>query len=222
MTEFEFEDQFKWGRKDWLKKMDFINWFRFFYITKDILEFSPEKIIEVGEGSGIVKNILKDVVLEYKTIDITDKMKPDFVSDIRNKIPELNSNTDCLIAADILEHIPFDDLDMALTNICGYLKENGRAYITIPHRASYFLFMDPRTIPFVLRVPTGFCSLGSFYRRFIKRKIWIDPGHEWETGDGKHKISDVEEKFKKAGFKMLKRKTLLYVDFWILEKFTRP
>ena len=62
----------------------------------------------------------------------------------------------------------------------------------------------------------GFLSFGSFYRRFIKRKIWIDPYHCWEIGDGHVRRADVELIFRDAGFAISKFEKLLWVDYWVL------
>jgi 2-polyprenyl-3-methyl-5-hydroxy-6-metoxy-1,4-benzoquinol methylase len=125
---------------------------------------------------------------------------------------------DCVIAADVLEHLPFADLGKASANLFAYLKPGGHALITIPHRQSNFLFMSPTQVPHVFTVPTGFLSLGAFYRRFIRRKIWIDPHHCWEIGDGNVNIKMVNTIFAKSGFSVTQFKKLIYVDYWILEK----
>ncbi len=78
--------------------------------------------------------------------------------------------------------------------------------------------MSPTNKPHVFTVPTGFLSPGAFYRRFIKRKIWIGPNHCWEIGDGKIRRRDVEAEFVKAGFSIDKFQKLLYVDYWVLKK----
>jgi hypothetical protein len=44
--------------------------------------------------------------------------------------------------------------------------------------------MSPTKILHIFRVPLGFLSFGSFWRRFIKFKIRIDSHHLRETGDG--------------------------------------
>jgi hypothetical protein len=114
--------------------------------------------------------------------------------------------------------LPFNDLGLAITNIYEYLNPGGLALITIPHRQSNFLFMSPRQIPKVITVPTGFLSFGAFYRRFIQRKIWIDPNHCWEIGDGKIKKKEVDACFQSCNFKVKKFEKLLYVDYWVLER----
>jgi len=78
--------------------------------------------------------------------------------------------------------------------------------------------MTPTQIPHVFTVPTGFLSLGAFYRRFIKRKIWIDPCHCWEIGGGNVKVKDVNSVLIDCGFEIQKLEKLLYVDYWILRK----
>jgi len=115
--------------------------------------------------------------------------------------------------------MPFSDLSRTVKNIFSYLKKSSSyALITIPHRCSNFLFMSPTQIPHVFRVPTGFLSFGSFWRRFIKRKIWIDPHHEWEIGDGNITVQKVKSCFEKEKFIIKNYKKLLYVDYFILQK----
>jgi SAM-dependent methyltransferase len=132
--------------------------------------------------------------------------------------PELVERFDCVIAADVLEHLPFADLAVVGANLFAYLRPGGHALITIPHRHSNFLFMSPKQVPHVFTVPTGFLSFGAFYHRFIKRKIWIDPHHCWEIGAGNIRVKDVEAVFRSLGFAVEKFDKLLYVDYWVLSK----
>ncbi len=206
------------NRQAFLEEMNFLNWYRYFSITKILLEIKPKSILEIGPGEGTIKNIFEKYTEKYQTMDLNKNLQPDYVSDVRVYNKDINNSFDCIIIADVLEHILFNELEKSLKNIFNYLKNEGYALITIPHRASYFLLMTPTYRPKVIRIPTGFLNPKSFYRRFIKRKIWIDPDHEWEIGDGKHSIKDVEGIIKKAGFKIEKREKLLYVDFWVLKK----
>ena len=210
--------QFSKPLAEHVAKVDFVNWFRFFYIIKAALAARPQAVLEVGAGSGMVKNCLLPHVGRYSTMDVNTELSPDYLQDVRVPNPALAGSFDCVIIADVLEHIPFADLPKALATLHGYIRPGGTILATIPHRRSYFLFMTPTYVPHVLAVPTGFLSFGSFYRRFIKRKIWIDPDHCWEIGDGTIKRAAVEDAFRKAGFEQSARKSLLYVDFWTLRK----
>ena len=214
----KFDDQFSLKRDYYLDQLDFLNWFRYYHLVKDVLSLQCADLMEVGTGAGLVRNCLEPLVSTYTTLDINEKLAPDILADVRIPLAELCGKFDCVIAADVLEHIPFSDLSVSVRNLYDYLKPGGHALITIPHRQSNFLFMSPTQIPHVFTVPTGFLSLGAFYRRFIKRKIWIDPNHCWEIGDGNIKVSDVNECFKGCGFEAEKYEKLLYVDYWVLRK----
>ena len=212
------QKQFTLTSKDFLEKLDFLNWYRYFAIIKTLIKIKPKAILEIGPGEGTIKSIFEKHIKSYKTMDLNKDLNPDYISDVRKYNEILSDSFDCVIAADILEHIPFESLKKSFGNIYSYLKTGGHALITIPHRASYFMFMTPTYNPKIFRIPTGFLSPKSFYRRFIKRKIWIDPDHEWEIGDGEHSIKDIEKIMKDVGFRIEKREKLLYVDFWVLKK----
>jgi hypothetical protein len=214
------KNQFKLSRKYYLQIEDFLNWFRYYYLVKDVIRLGGKNILEIGTGSGLVKNCLAPIVNNYKVLDINPNLDPDFLGDVRVYNKKLENNFDIIIAADVLEHMPFEDLSKTIKNIFCYLKKNKRSYalITVPHRSSNFLFMSPTQIPHVFRVPSGFLSLGSFWRRFIKRKIWIDPYHSWEIGDGNITVKKVNSCFEKEKFIIQNYKKLLYVDYFILQK----
>lgn len=218
MSDFDKELQFKCDRKVWLDNLDFLNWFRYYHLVKDVLRLGAADVLEIGTGSGMVRNCLKPLVRDYQVLDINPNLAPDVVADVRVLQSELLGRFGCVIAADVLEHLPFADLAVASANLFAYLKPGGHALITIPHRQSNFLFMSPTQVPHVFTVPTGFLSIGAFYRRFIKGKIWIDPNHCWEVGDGYVRVKDVEAVFRSLGFTIEKFDKLLYVDYWVLSK----
>ena len=213
-----FDDQFSLNRDYYLRQLDFLNWFRYYHLVKDVLRLGAEDVLEIGTGSGMVRNCLKPLVRDYRVLDINPNLAPDVLADVRVPQPELVGRFDCVIAADVLEHLPFTDLAVAGANLFAYLRPGGHALITIPHRQSNFLFMSPTQVPHVFTVPTGFLSFGAFYRRFIKRKIWIDPNHCWEIGDGNVRVKDVEAVLRTLGFTVEKFDKLLYVDYWVLSK----
>lgn len=213
-----FEEQFRLTQTYYLKQLDFLNWFRYFYIIKEAIDFGAQRILEVGSGSGIVRNCLRPLVERYVVLDINPELRPDVLADVRVHQPQLRQQFDCVIMADVLEHLPFSDMSRTLEHVSSYLTDPGEVIVTIPHRRSHFLFMTPAQQPRVITVPTGFLSLGAFYRRFIKRKIWIDPHHRWEIGDGTIERGDVESVFRTVGFRAKVFRKLLYVDFWVLAK----
>lgn len=214
----EFNKQFSLDKEYYLNHLDFLNWFRYYHLLKDVLSLQCSDLLEIGGGAGLLRNCLKPLISRYVMLDVNEKLCPDILADVRDPLDQLNNTFDCVIAADVLEHIPFESFEVVCRNMYDYLKPGGYLLITIPHRQSNFLFMSPRQILHVITVPTGFLSFGAFYRRFIKKKIWIDPDHCWEIGDGNIKVNDVDDCLLKCGFKIKKFTKLLYVDYWVLQK----
>lgn len=219
-NKFDFNSQFSMSYEDYLKGIDLSNWYRYYFLIKEIIKEKPKNILEIGVGNKVVKNCLKNFVEDYQVMDINQKLNPDILSDLREFKPELKEKFDCIICADVLEHMPFEDLEKNLVNIFQYLNKNGQALITIPNQEKRIAILDlfshqePLivTIPFQIHTPKG------YYYRFIKRKIGVDPHHCWEIGDGRIKKKDVEAVIKKVGFGINKFMKLLYVDFWVLNK----
>lgn len=211
MEPYDKQKQFHLSKEEYLKKLDILNWLRFFEIIKSAVAAGASEILEIGPGEGTIKNVLGPFVGKYETLDLNQKLNPDHAGDAREFKEELRGKYDCVIAADILEHINFEDLDKALANIYAYLKNGGYALITIPHRSQYLLWMTSLNHkPSIIRTPT--------LKRMTGRKVSIDPDHQWEIGDGHHTIKNVEDVMKKIGFKIEKLNKLIYVDFWILRK----
>jgi hypothetical protein len=216
--QYDARAQFERSSEDFLARLDFLNWYRYFFILKELTRLAPKHVLEIGPGEGTIKRVCEPFVEEYATMDVNTRLGPTFLSDVRDRIADAEGQYDAVVAADILEHIPFDAVPRALGNIHSYLKHRGHALITIPHRGSNFLFMSPTQVPRSFRVPPGFLSPGGFWRRFIKRQIWIDPDHQWEIGDGYHSVKDVERLFQEQQLSVEKRQPILYVDFWTLRK----
>ena len=218
---FDFNYQFNFPHEEHLNGIDLSNWFRYYHIIKEVIALKPKKILEIGAGNEIVKNCLKDFTEDYKVMDINTKLEPDILSDLRKFKSELKEKFDCLICAEVLEHMPFNDLEKNLSNIYEYLKKGGRAIITIPHRRARMMVITPLSYQKakIIELPSWLkSSFKSFFKQIMQKKVWIDPHHCWEIGDGKVKRKDVEEIMKKTGFEIEKLKKLLQVDFWILNK----
>lgn len=214
--EYDRQKQFHLTPLEFFTKLDFLNWHRYFAILKELSKYSPSSILEIGPGEGTIRKTYESFTKTYKTADVNTNLKPDFLSDVRTLIPKAEQSFDAVIAADILEHIAFSDMPSALNNIKKYLSKNGKAFITIPHRAWFLFFLHWINYKHhIVRAPDW---MRKFYRKLLGKKMWIDPDHQWEIGDGVHTIEGVEAVMKNAGFRIVKRSALPYVDFWVLEK----
>ena len=50
----------------------------------------------------------------------------------------------------------------------------------------------------------------------MRRRIWIDPHHCWEIGDGRVRRRDVERLLAEGGWRVQAFRELPYCDCWIL------
>lgn len=226
MIQIDFNSQFSWNLETWLKGLDFPTWHRYLPLIKAIIhrEPRPENVLEIGVGSRVVENVLRSLVKNYVTIDVNPELKPDILGDLRVFNRDLAVKFDCVICADVLEHMPFEDLRGCLENIFNYLikpKSNGdkggEALITIPHQRKEIMIVSRfnRYNTFLISLPIWITPRG-FYHWFIKRKVSIDPYHCWEIGNRKVKRGDVEKVISSVGFEIRSLRRLPYVDFYQL------
>jgi 2-polyprenyl-3-methyl-5-hydroxy-6-metoxy-1,4-benzoquinol methylase len=86
MSELDnFYAQFSLAQDYYLKQLDFLNWYRYYFIIREVIDVRPKHILEIGAGSGIVKNCLQPIVEQYIVMDINPKLNPDIYSDIRER-----------------------------------------------------------------------------------------------------------------------------------------
>lgn len=220
-TANDFDSQFSWSWERWLKGLDFPTWYKYSFLIKEIIckNPGPENVLEIGTGSRIMQNILSDKIRNYVTMDINPDLHPDIVDDLRNSNPSLSGKFDCVICADVLEHMPFEDLKLNLENIFKYLTKDGEALITIPHRRKEIMIISSFSVykTFFISLPIWITPRG-FYQWFVKNRVGIDPYHCWEIGDRKINTASVENVIKAVGFEISKFMKLPYVDFWVLER----
>jgi hypothetical protein len=60
--------------------------------------------------------------------------------------------------------------------------------------------------------------LSEAYNRFVRRRIWIDPNHCWEIGDGTVTRDAVESVLAAHGLATERFTPLPYCDYWVLAK----
>lgn len=212
----KFERQFGLDRDDYLAHIDFYTWTRHYYLFKDICASVRGDLLEVGTGDGVLKRCVQPFVRSYTVMDINPKLQPEVLGDLSVHRPELDGRFDAAVAAEVLEHLPFERLAPCIGHLYAYLKPGGRLFLTLPHRKAHLLLVTPRQRVSLLRFPIGLTSLSEAYHRFVRRKIWIDPHHCWEIGDGRVTQADVDATFRQQGFQFERFTELPYCDYWVL------
>lgn len=101
-------------------------------------EINELRVLEIGAGSGISKNILLNDHL-LSTDIIMDKNQLDFVSDIYS-LPLINGSFDLIFAVDVFHHLRRPE--EAFFEIHRVLRSKGRLILIEPHISllSYFIY----------------------------------------------------------------------------------
>ncbi|MDD4082331.1 MAG: class I SAM-dependent methyltransferase, partial [Sphaerochaetaceae bacterium] len=97
---------------------------------ESIISLNPKTILEIGIGNKLVSNQLKEMGYKVTTCDFDPKLKPDFVGDIRN-LPFKKNEFDIVVAFEVLEHLPFEDFEKALSEMKRVSKKN--CIISLPY-----------------------------------------------------------------------------------------
>ena len=101
----------------------------FWHQVDEIFEIGASTVLEIGSGSGLVTNWLRTAGVEVKTLDLEPELEPDIVGSVTD-IPLSANSCDAVLCCQVLEHLPFDQLPVALTEI-GRVSRMG-AVISLP------------------------------------------------------------------------------------------
>ncbi|HMO45585.1 MAG TPA: methyltransferase domain-containing protein [Rubrivivax sp.] len=213
-----FDAQFRLSPRDYLAGLDFYTWVRHFHVLHDLVEHEHGDLLEVGTGDGVVRRCVQPFVRRCTVLDINPGLQPDVLADLLDPPADLAGAFDAVVCTEVLEHLPFERLPLALTRLHGFLRAGGRLYLTLPHRKAHALWVSPRQRLHPLRFPVGLTSLSEAWNRFVRRRIWIDPHHCWEIGDGRVRRAQVEQRLQAAGLKTLGLRELPYCDYWRLQR----
>ena len=213
-----FDQQYTLSPRQYLAQVDFYTWTRHFHVLRDLCALVQGDVLEVGTGDGVVRRCLQPLVRSYTVVDVNAQLQPDVLADLRVPQPALAGRFDAVVCTEVLEHIPFADLPLCLSQLHGFLRPGGLLFLTLPHRKGHMLVVTPRQRLLKWRFPVGLTSLSEAWNRFVRRRIWIDPHHCWEIGDGHVTRAQVESRLRGAGLTTERFTELPYCDYWVLRR----
>lgn len=211
-----FAEQFVLSQREYLAKVDFFTWTRHFHVVRDLCARVSGDVLEVGTGDGVVRRCLLPFVASYTVMDVNPQLQPDVLGDLAQPQPALAARFDAVVCTEVLEHLPFPQLPLCLAHLASFLRPGGLLFLTLPHRKGHMLVVTPRQRLQKWRFPVGTTSLSEAWNRFVRRRIWIDPHHCWEIGDGRVRRADVEARLRAAGLHTVALTELPYCDYWVL------
>ena len=169
------------------------------------------KILEIGVGNKIVATMLEMQNHEVKTLDIDEKLGPDFV----DTLPELNKvgnhSFDVILCSQVLEHIKYEDAIVGIENM---LKITDFLIVSVPNRVLHFSLLlkisKLKTIRYLLQ--------SSFPAVSFK----FDGQHYWELGAKGSEFNKFRNDISKKGL-ILEEFTPVentYHHFFLIRKFS--
>jgi SAM-dependent methyltransferase len=106
-------------------------WSSYWHQLRLVLETAPQTCLVVGKGDGIVPVVLQQLGVAATTLDFDQQLKAEIIGDVR-AIPLADSAVDVLLAAQVLEHLHWEDVPRALAELKRVARR--RVIISVPQR----------------------------------------------------------------------------------------
>ncbi len=199
--------------KDYDNLLRFIS---YFYQIDIVKKLAPKRVLEIGVGNKTVSNYLKQNGFNVTTCDFDENLNPDYVGDVRS-LPFKDNSFDLILICEVLEHVPFEDLDKALSEL--KRVSSNHVVISVPFSSLYFEFILSSSILYKV-IKRKFIFL-SFKIPFFFRKIVFSGEHYWEIGRRGYPLKRIRKKFS-TYFKISKEVEPVlntYHLFFILKKY---
>ncbi|PIR82456.1 methyltransferase type 11 [Candidatus Kaiserbacteria bacterium CG10_big_fil_rev_8_21_14_0_10_59_10] len=173
-------------RLGYVKKERWANFWRQIHL---VVESDAKSTLEVGIGSGIVADALRKMGLQVQTLDIDPALQPDIVGSV-TAIPLPDKAVDTALAAEVLEHLPWEEVPRALAELRRIARRH--VVVTLPYAGSI--------IAFTVKIPlTPWMSVMVKMPHFWKKHVF-DGQHYWELGKRDRSLSQFHVLLKDAGF----------------------
>lgn len=165
------------------------------------------RVLEIGPGSGHTTWLLRQMGMDVTTLDFDASLRPDIVGDV-TRIPCADDSFDCVLAAEVLEHIPFGEFGKALSELRRVC--HGQVVITLP---------APFAGASALLNLSGLKPRGLFFGL----PFWIthkfDGEHYWELGKFGFGVRKIRRHIRQQGFRIVSEfrpAPSLYCYFFVL------
>lgn len=99
------------------------------------IEAEPRLVAEIGPGPGMVTQALRAVGVEVTTIDVQPDLRPDVIASV-TELPFEDRSFDVAMCCQVLEHLPFDQLGPALSEL-GRVSRS-RVVLSLPDISPYY------------------------------------------------------------------------------------
>lgn len=160
----------------------------YYWQLKEVLALDPSSILEIGVGDRVLGSFIKNnTAVRYTSVDVAEDLHPDVVGSVL-KLPFADKSFDVACAFEVLEHLPFQEFDTALAELCRVARSH--IVISLPHFGPMVAFS--LKIPFVpqiriaLKIP------------FPKKHVF-NGQHYWEIGKRNYPASLIHNRISTHG-----------------------
>jgi hypothetical protein len=170
-------------------------------------------VLEIGPGSGHTTWLLRQWGFTVSTLDFDPAVRPDVVADV-TRIPFASRRFDCVIAAEVLEHLPFEEFGNALAELGRVSKGSVVVTLPAPFVGVSALWNWPRFAPQGMFVGVPYAVPHKF-----------NGEHYWELGKWGFGVGKVKRRMREAGFTILRAfrpAPSLYCYFFVLRNAGAP
>ena len=158
-------------------------WMSFWHQINEVMETGADNVLEIGTGGGVVTQILRALGVSVTTFDIDPETAPDVVGDVLELRRHFQpASFDCVLCAQVLEHLPFESFEPALVEIHRVTRRN--VVLSLPYRRRYWGVIARFHLPL---------GAGRLNIR-IPRPVRHVPGdHKWEVGTSGYPVRRIEK-----------------------------
>lgn len=184
-------------------------WNSYYYQIKNVMRLRPTSVLEIGLGNCVVSHYLQQRVPRYFSIDIDSASPASTIASIL-VMPFRNNSFDVVLAAEVLEHLPFESFSQCLTEL--YRVSSRFVVLSLPQSGVEFGLSI--TLPFLGTIGMG----GKFS---LHRKHDFNGLHYWEINWGGYPLRRIRGIIHESGFIIQEECILydaLYNRFFVLEK----
>lgn len=195
---------------DFTKYMHMSRWSCYYIQIKKTLELKPTSVLEIGPGDGLYGWYLQKNNIPYTSCDHADDITSNVKANLGfEPLPFPDNTFDMVSAFQVLEHIPFEKVPYAVSEIARVTKKY--AFLDIPQYGTH--------VQFLLKLPLLPRIAKHFVLPYPKKHIF-DGFHYWEVGKKDYAPSKVREVLIES-FKIKEEFSILENPkerFYILEK----
>jgi len=174
-------------------------WVSYWHQLHMVREAAPASLLEIGPGERVVTDILRKEGVAITTADIAPEMNPDVVCSV-TALPFPDKSFDVVLAAEVLEHIRYEDVPQALSELHRVARMH--VIVSLPHPG--YVFSLIAKVPLLSR----FSFL--FKIPFFWKEHRFNGEHYWELGKRGYSLRAFIHQAEKTGLAL--RQSRSYAD----------